>query len=341
MKLTVIIPTSNRPNELENTIKSLLRMKMDQADFEIIIVDNGKESRTKLIARKYATRFVNFQYFKENKPGLHNARNRGLRLSRTEILAFIDDDVEVSQNWGRTIIKTMQDKKYVLLGGPIIPKFNGIVPDWVKYTYAHPAPNIKTNQYLSLIDLGSKKIECDPRMIIGCNFIVRKDILLKSKGFHPDGFPSGMWFYRGDGETFVSDFISQINKKAVYIPGVSIRHVISTDRLNLKYFKDKTRLSGVSDSYSFSRHVLKSCKYRSQKHIREIIFALYRLISRDRYLSLVTAFLHLFDHSEKYEKIRFNNYSNFQYIYGFIIYQLALLSKKHVYIWAIKKHYYE
>jgi len=89
--------------------------------------------------------------------------------------------------------------------------------------------------------------------VYGCNFSIRKHILLEAGGFHPDSMPQELIKFRGDGETAVSEYIQKKGYKAVFNPAASIRHNVSQQRMTLKYLKTRSFNQGISDSYTALR----------------------------------------------------------------------------------------
>jgi hypothetical protein len=65
----------------------------------------------------------------------------------------------------------------------------------------------------SILDFGNAIQEISPDYVWGCNFSIRKEVLLKVRGFHPDGMPDEFLRYRGDGETSVSREILKANQR--------------------------------------------------------------------------------------------------------------------------------
>ncbi len=53
MKTSIIIPTHNRADSLRRTIESVLPL-MDEAEMEILIVDNNSTDHTKEVAESYS-----------------------------------------------------------------------------------------------------------------------------------------------------------------------------------------------------------------------------------------------------------------------------------------------
>ena len=91
----------------------------------------------------------------------------------------------------------------------------------------------------------------DPQLVWGCNFAIRKNILLNAGGFHPDGMPTNLLHYRGDGETHVSNYVEQKGLKCIFHPDASVYHKVTNERMTVKYFYNRGFNQGIS--YSFSR----------------------------------------------------------------------------------------
>lgn len=88
VKISVIIPTYNRKEELRRALDSVLNQT--KKPDEIIVVDGGSNDGTKLILQEYAARGV--RTFLQTGEGVSNARNEGIRESGNEWVAFLDSD---------------------------------------------------------------------------------------------------------------------------------------------------------------------------------------------------------------------------------------------------------
>ena len=104
--------------------------------------------------------------------------------------------------------------------------------------------------YLSMLDPGDQAKGVSPDYVFGCNFSIRRSVLLEPGGFHPDAVPPEFIRYRGDGETHVARYILEHGYKAIYHPKASIYHIISSDRMTEKYFILRAFSQGISDSYT-------------------------------------------------------------------------------------------
>ena len=96
-KVSVIIPTYNRPVELMRSIKTVLDQTY-QGDIEIIIVDDSKKSHKGAIEKEFSSvlkkvknRYINYIH-KAKKEGSPLARNIGIDKAKGEFIAFLDDD---------------------------------------------------------------------------------------------------------------------------------------------------------------------------------------------------------------------------------------------------------
>ena len=91
-KVSVVIPTYNRPDTLERAIKSVVGQT--RADIEILVVNDSPDEAPVLdvIGRFKDSRI---RYFRnERTKGGNGARNTGILKAKEEYIAFLDDDDE-------------------------------------------------------------------------------------------------------------------------------------------------------------------------------------------------------------------------------------------------------
>jgi GT2 family glycosyltransferase len=92
MKLSVVIPTHNRPGTLRNTLVALGEQTLPAKDFEVIVVDDGSDESHRREIRSLRESF-DFNLLEKEQGGLASARNRGADHAKGDILHFLDDDV--------------------------------------------------------------------------------------------------------------------------------------------------------------------------------------------------------------------------------------------------------
>jgi GT2 family glycosyltransferase len=74
-------------------------LESDCEPFEVIVVDNRPAARTRAMVREHFGRDGRVRYAEEPRVGLSYARNAGLELAASELVAFTDEDVVVDRGW--------------------------------------------------------------------------------------------------------------------------------------------------------------------------------------------------------------------------------------------------
>jgi glycosyltransferase involved in cell wall biosynthesis len=86
-KASVIIPTYNSSGLLRDTLQSLTRQRIDPADFEIIVADDGSSDDTRVVAKSFSTKY---HYQEDLGFRAGTARNGGASLAQAPVLIFLD-----------------------------------------------------------------------------------------------------------------------------------------------------------------------------------------------------------------------------------------------------------
>jgi glycosyltransferase involved in cell wall biosynthesis len=123
MKLSVIVATRNRAYAISACLNSIQAAILNAApvDAEIVVVDNGSTDDTPAIIKAWASACpVPAQLLSEPKAGLSRARNRALRSTRADLLAFTDDDCRLSKDYVSQLLRhDAADTGLVLRGGRV------------------------------------------------------------------------------------------------------------------------------------------------------------------------------------------------------------------------------
>ncbi len=86
-KVSIITPSFNQAEYIEKTIKSVL--SQDYSNFEYIVMDGGSTDGTVEILKKYDKKII---WRSEKDKGQGEAINKGLKLAKGEILAYLNSD---------------------------------------------------------------------------------------------------------------------------------------------------------------------------------------------------------------------------------------------------------
>ena len=89
-KLSVVMPTHNRPEQLARAAQSVL--SQDLTDLELIIVDDASSDDTPTVTERLSDDSRVTVVRNEESVGPGGARNQGISLARGEMLGFCDDD---------------------------------------------------------------------------------------------------------------------------------------------------------------------------------------------------------------------------------------------------------
>ena len=257
--ISVIIPTRNRARYLKNALRSITKQTLNPNKFEVIVVDNGSTDTTCEVVNKFKIKMANLKYFYAPEPGLHVGRHLGLKESSGDILVFADDDIEAFSSWLESYNNIFNSSKSIAMaGGNNIPKFECEPPNWIKELWNKSLfKSYNSIPLLSVIEFKKNPKFISPFLVWGCNFAIRKDVLLAAGGFHPDGMPNELLKYRGDGETHVSRYVEESSMLCAFSKDASVFHLVTENRMSSEYFENRGFNQGISDSFFAKRLVSK------------------------------------------------------------------------------------
>src|SRR4051812_18990090 len=102
--VSVVLSTYNRARSLLLTLESLVSQETPpHLQYEIIVVDNNSTDETRAVVEGLRSRFTRLFYHFEGRQGVSYGRNTGIANARAPIVAFTDDDNDVSPTWVATI----------------------------------------------------------------------------------------------------------------------------------------------------------------------------------------------------------------------------------------------
>ncbi|MCK5708436.1 MAG: glycosyltransferase [Candidatus Aureabacteria bacterium] len=111
MLISVIIPTYNREVSLIRTIKNILKGKIPENDYEIIVCDDGSTDNTKILIKDLMKVHSSIKYIQLTHTGNPaKVRNAGLKKAKGTIIAFTDNDTLPNEEWLMNGIKHFTNK---------------------------------------------------------------------------------------------------------------------------------------------------------------------------------------------------------------------------------------
>jgi len=118
-KISVVIATCNRINNLKSCLGSCLEQKATTEDFEIIVVNDGSVDGTAEFLQSMSANDM-FRFVNQSNAGVAVARNVGIGIAASGIIAFTDDDCIVPPDWIETILNYWDKADDIAgIGGPL------------------------------------------------------------------------------------------------------------------------------------------------------------------------------------------------------------------------------
>ncbi|MBI4304316.1 MAG: glycosyltransferase [Chloroflexi bacterium] len=113
--VSIVVPAYNEEKTIGHTIQSLI--EASYPDKEIIVIDDGSKDSTYLAALRYNQQGV--KVFRRPNGGKAAALNYGVRVSRGEIIVFVDADTLVSKNAIMELVKRFKEPAVGAVAGNI------------------------------------------------------------------------------------------------------------------------------------------------------------------------------------------------------------------------------
>ena len=112
--ISIIVPVYNEEKNIRSLIERLLDLNFPRNKYEVIVVDNNSKDNTSEIIKE-----LQVIYLCEKKQSSYAARNKGIKESKGDILAFIDGDCIASKEWLKEGIKPIANGEADLVGGKV------------------------------------------------------------------------------------------------------------------------------------------------------------------------------------------------------------------------------
>lgn len=240
--LTAIICTYNRAKYIGPLLESIAANDLAKEEYEILLVDNNCTDNTREICETFAEahKDVQFRYTNEPEQGLSAARNRGIKEAKGDVLVYVDDDALVDTWYLRTIAEYMSAHPEICaIGGKIIPLYETEEPKWM-------SPYTKT-LLTAWMDFGDE-VRPFPRGKFpgGGNSAYRAEVFEKVGLFNTELGRKGDSLM-GAEEKDIYDKMNALGMQYMYVPAMTLHHIIPQRKLEKDYFDKWTYQIGVSE----------------------------------------------------------------------------------------------
>lgn len=222
--VSVVVSTFNRASQLRGAIDRLVAQHT-RVPYEVIVIDNNSTDETPRVLEELGLQhraLVRHRF--ESRQGVSYGRNSGIEVSRAPIVAFTDDDVQVTLDWVERITAAMKAHPHVdCVGGRVLPIWTKAPPSWV--TKRHWSP-------LALVDYGDQPFYVDhtrPLCLLTANVAYRRAALDEIGWFSPD-FPRCQ-----DHELLLRLWDS--GRRGLYLPSLVVTCEVPASRLRWSYHR--------------------------------------------------------------------------------------------------------
>jgi len=247
LRLSVIVPTHERPEALRRCLETLRAQDLARERFEVLVVDDGSRSDIAAVVDSVAAAgavagAVAMRCERQPNGGLNSARNRGAQAATGDVLAFLDDDTLVSRGWAAAMLSAFERQPCAAVGGRVELSLEGPAPGWLTVR----------RYYLAEYDLGSEPswLEDDP-VPVGANCAVRRSDFERIGGFRPGlDRVGGSLVSNGDTEFFRR--LRAAGGRLRYEPAAHVLHCVPAERLTVPFFVRRHHSQGVSDELMFA-----------------------------------------------------------------------------------------
>ena len=112
---SIIIPVYNRPDEIDELLKSLLSQSVK--NFEVLVIEDGSDLKCETVVEKYQDKLNIKYYYKENS-GQGFTRNYGFERANGDYFIIFDSDCLIPENYLHVVDDYIEKHKIDAFGGP-------------------------------------------------------------------------------------------------------------------------------------------------------------------------------------------------------------------------------
>ena len=210
MLVSVLICTRDRPEKLRRALEAIAQLSVPVGvDFEVLVMDNGSGNDLTASACRDLQSVLTGRLRGFHLPfaGKSRAANAGFKLSRGDIIAFLDDDVVPRKDWLAVICQHFsEDAGLGVMTGRVELLDEQDLPVGVR----------RSDQRIVLRDLA------DLYLLIGCNLAIRRGVVERIGLFDANLGPGSRAGFHEDHDFFYRAW--RAGEKVVYEPSLFVYH---------------------------------------------------------------------------------------------------------------------
>ena len=221
MLVTIAICTYNRARLLEKCLKALVH-QLNCGEVFVMVIDNKSTDATKAIVEKYQNKIANLIYIYEEKQGLAHARNRAYTESKTDWIAYLDDDGIPHPDYIKRLLYVINDFDFDCFGGMYYAYYEDKKPKWIAENFGTKKLIIQDIDYI------------EQNTLSGGIFNVKRSVLEELNGFDTAYGMSGNKMAYGE-ESELQYRIRAAGYTIGFDPYLKMDHIVSSNKLVLSW----------------------------------------------------------------------------------------------------------
>jgi cellulose synthase/poly-beta-1,6-N-acetylglucosamine synthase-like glycosyltransferase len=240
MKFSIIIATYDRFDSLRRLLSGIhTHFGALDIEHEVIVANNARDDaiarKIDDVVKEFRTgRGAEFHLVREPLAGKCRAQNRAIQAARGKILAFFDDDVEVTPQWLRVAADFFQREPFEVMQGPIL------VPPEMKNNeeFLRAQRRFRT---INFVKYPARLQEI--KTLTGANMAVRREVFSELGGFNEKLGPgkSGM-----SEDVEFAQRVIRSGRRIGYEHRAAVYHCVDWSRLTEEFFRLRHEQQGRS-----------------------------------------------------------------------------------------------
>jgi len=173
----------------------------------------------------------------DGRPGLSDGRNTGARVATTDVVAFLDDDVEAAPSWSLHLMQAYVDPQVLGVGGRVVPRFESDRPPWMPR---------ELDWVVGCTYVGHRSARGAVRNFIGANMSFRRSLFESISGFRSDlgrtaAEPAGC-----EETELCIRAMRELGGEMFYEPDAVVHHFVPDARVTRSYLRARCMAEGRS-----------------------------------------------------------------------------------------------
>ena len=143
MDLSIIVPVYNVEKYVRPCIESIFKQGLDDADFELIIVNDGTKDRSMEMIADIIQQHNNITVINQENQGLSVARNNGIAAAKGEYILMPDSDDLLIENSLKPLLEKALETKVDLVIADFLSMTDEEIDDYYKKDFKQPELHFK------------------------------------------------------------------------------------------------------------------------------------------------------------------------------------------------------